>query len=731
MSTHILRSVCYILVFALIFSYTPLVLSEHLQSISIFPQSSHTINVNLESPGKSYVLSGEFDDTDDFLKCTVLWMAKDNLVRTDVYDKQSDKLFWLLYAPATADHCIVELQNTGNRSIKIINFDFSQKLVSAYGEIMEVSDAVDITEPMTPEEYWSLFPPLELPYQNRKICNNSILRQFFDFGFTNTLEYGFDVTEKADEMLNLPVKNDMLGKKVEKDQPYIIAGDIKYNPIMKDHYIYSNRYYPRRMHDYLEQYFTPAYILSKDEKYLNRMEELLDFLMYSKWEKDGSNKFVQDVFPDDYTPHPEWFGAFDYLFDWEWLDGYRYLWSLHEADHHVCSSIAGMFVTAYQITGKEEYFNTAYDFVYNQFPQYGFHKGVYKGQVYYWTEYNPTGLSLGNPINDATDNICALTASACAKVAYFTDDPVLKARFLELARGLLWYMVREFDYDGWFYYDGAENPINQRKAVSHDTVCLRYAFTALAYLYKAGADIDLLLERFDEIDRELSQKSEFVKPLGDFRVYKLYEGDLVRGNNIYFTTFIKVKTNGANNIMFSDAVPLSFKARNYMNIRISKINPPDENNPDYTIGEDIVYTMKKGQLYQGIRIPFELSRGDIIRIGYELICTETIEKVKINASSPKITATISSDSVKSTVTITTNARGNTFNMPFNENTIVNPTNFLSLTAMINFPFDDESCVVLQDHLQPKCIEYKENRFQYNMELYMLKPLIRRENMKIE
>src|SRR5690606_13070806 len=139
-------------------------------------------------------------------------------------------------------------------------------------------------------------------------------------------------------------------------------------------------------------------------------------------------------------------------------------------------------VNSYELYNDPSYLKMARDFVYNQIPRYGFHKGVWNGEVYYWTEYNPSGAEDGKPVNDSTDNVIALVADAVAKVGYHEQDPVLRSQLLEYARGLLWYMVREFTTDGRFYYDGAENPINTRKSVSHDLASVLHSYIALAYL---------------------------------------------------------------------------------------------------------------------------------------------------------------------------------------------------------------------------------------------------------
>ncbi len=682
---------------------------ETADNIFLFPKSKKTFVVELKSPGKSYVLSCDISPTGSDIECSIKWRVNNEIIRTDfkIINASDNKIFWLIYAPAASDNAIIDLTVIGNSNIKLINLKFSHELVSGFGEVMEVTDIEDINEPMEPDEFWSLFPVLDLPHRDRKIHLNPLLRQYFDVGFIYELDFGFDVTEKTDKFMNLPIRFGMLGQNISEPEPYIIAGDIKHNPIMRSHFHYSKRYYPRRQNDYLGLYFLPSYVLSQNQKYLTRAEELFDFFKYSRWEKDGTNSFVKDCYPKDYTLHPEWFAGFDYLFDWQWLDGYGYFWKYHEPDHHVNSAIASCFVTAFQLTGKEEYFKYAFDFVYNQFPRYGFHKGIYKGHVYYYTEYNPTGLSLGNPINDSTDNVVSLAASACATIGYYVKDPVLKGRLFELTRGFLWYLVREYDYDKWFYYDGAENPLNPRRYVSHDMAAMRFAFSALSYLYKAGADIEELLCKFNEIDNNITKNSEVFKKIGHFRLYKIYEGTLKKGNPVRIINFIKIKTNDTHKAYFSDDIPEGFIASGNFYIRISKLDPPDNNKKDFTIREDIVYTISKEQLATGVLIPFELLRGDELRISYELTCNKDFIDVEKNTDS-KISAVINNGTNNYSVEATTSNSviGDiTYSMPFNIKSIINGANFVSFAAMLNYPLSDEINVSLIDKPAPEAVPY--------------------------
>jgi|ERR1017187_7704283 hypothetical protein len=84
-------------------------------------------------------------------------------------------------------------------------------------------------------------------------------------------------------------------------------------------------------------------------------------------------------------------------------------------------------------------------------PRHGFHSGVWNNHTYYWTEYDPTGALVGNPINDATTNVQSLAAVAVAKAAYYETDATLQKEYPAYAKGLLWCRVRQYTTDGRWY----------------------------------------------------------------------------------------------------------------------------------------------------------------------------------------------------------------------------------------------------------------------------------------
>jgi len=201
-----------------------------------------------------------------------------------------------------------------------------------------------------------------------------------------------------------------------------------------------------------------------------------DYLLYSQYQEDGSNQFVRKFYPKRTGLMANgtgraWRGGYDYV-RLGMADAYGYRWA------HSRTTMSARFMwgrdPGLAFTG-ETALRSAEEFFYNQVPRYGYHAGTWNGRRYYWTEYNPSGP--GNPTRDATDNVNALVALAAANLGFEKNDQ----RLLEFARGLLWYCVREWTTDGRWFYDGAENPINSRKAESHDLVVIDQGMLAVGY----------------------------------------------------------------------------------------------------------------------------------------------------------------------------------------------------------------------------------------------------------
>ena len=54
------------------------------------------------------------------------------------------------------------------------------------------------------------------------------------------------------------------------------------------------------MGDWILDAFGPAYLLTGNERYLRRIRDFADYLLYSQYQEDGSNQFVRDFYPAEY-----------------------------------------------------------------------------------------------------------------------------------------------------------------------------------------------------------------------------------------------------------------------------------------------------------------------------------------------------------------------------------------------------------------------------------------------
>ncbi len=405
----------------------------------------------------------------------------------------------------------------------------SKTLHDGFGNPFQVTDVVDIGDPMSPEKFRSLIKPSRKLGKSTNPWLNPVIRNYF-FGRYWTHEGAADPIKSADELLALPHEVGSLGKEVNSLHPMVIADDIPFHPIMRRWHTYSSRYYPRRMHDWIVGSFQPAFLLTGKKEYEERIREMLSFMLYSQYQSDGHNQFVKDFFPADYAKISQngnakrWIGGWDYLFDWEWLDGYGYQWSLHEPDHHVGANMALAALQGWLLNGDMKYFESADSFFTHQMPEFGFHSGIWKNHKYYWTQYGRSGSPKSG--TSATDNIQALVARTAAMLGYFKKDPVL----LEYARGLLWYQVREITTDGRWYYDGAENPMNIRRFKSHEGVVLNDALSTLAYLIKAGMPMDEFIEPLGRAVVWYRENYDTMLPENNFQVWKTFSG----GNTVIY-----------------------------------------------------------------------------------------------------------------------------------------------------------------------------------------------------
>jgi len=175
-------------------------------------------------------------------------------------------------------------------------------LIDVRGRPIAVSDVVDIGEQLPPDEFWKRFVPASPHARPERPANpwtDPAVRAYF-FG-----KVPLDAPAQSDRYLELPRRRGFLGKPVKGLQPpplsalpqrdkLVVADDIPYLPILRDHGEFSGTYYPRRMGDWIIDAFGPAYLLTGDDRYLRRIRDCADYLLYSQYQEDGSNQFVRE-----------------------------------------------------------------------------------------------------------------------------------------------------------------------------------------------------------------------------------------------------------------------------------------------------------------------------------------------------------------------------------------------------------------------------------------------------
>jgi hypothetical protein len=571
-------------------------------------------------------------------------------------------------------------------------------LTDAWGNLLPVTHTDDLPMEILPAEFWSMIPSAVLSPPSDTLWTDSFLRYYY-FGLENDGYSSLDKPKRVDDRdASLIHLNPTVGVEVPPDGPtMVIADDIPYHPLVSSKSPYSNKYYARGNGGQLYTNYIPAYALTHDVKYLDRAKELANFMRYSQYTADGDNDFTRIHYPSDWSEitargdHLDWIGGWDYQFDWTWTDAYGYTFDLHSPDHHVGSMLASGMVYLYNYSGNINDLNSAYDFVYNQFSRYGYHSGLYQGRRYYWTGYNPDANGTpddgSRPIWDATDNVMGMTARAAAQVGYHKND----ARMLEYARGLLWYLVREFNTDGRLYYDGAENPKNARRSESHEVVTLWQAMQALPYLMKAGVDVTEEKNGIEQMVKWYIANHEYYGSMQYVRANKVYEGNLAPNEQLAVATYVQATNTALNEVKWFDSTGTGYSVSDPLDVRISRLNPPSGSNSNWTIdaNQDKVYRISPSQLSSGIVMPWTMQQGDVYRISYQ---------VTTDANYDPAVHAMPQGSFGVFVTAPDGNREyrgvGVYTQPTSIATRVTASNFLSFPAQILFPFSSETNVTV-------------------------------------
>lgn len=511
-------------------------------------------------------------------------------------------------------------------------------LVDVLGRPITVERVEDHSLPLPPVEFWSRVPaaPTDPATAGRSLWSYPLLRRQLAAVDVST------PGRVSDFHRNLRRLDPCLGVDVDIDDPdarVVIAADIAHTPPATAHPLatgsYSRSYYPRRIGDWLNQDFIPASLISGEESIANRLNELLEFAHYSQYDEEGQNGFVADHDPGAHCElhlsgrAQQWAGGWDYVFDWSWLDSYGYQWQLHEPDHHVNSDIAVAMVRAYEATGDLRHLAAAELFVERQIPRYGWHTGLWRDRRYYWTEYGPSGP--GHPDRDATVNIQALVARAVAMTGFYADD----RRRLEYARGLLWYCIREWVSDGRWYYDGAENPVKTRAAISHDLAVLLPLLGTLPYLLRAGIALDeelgVLTEAYEYYLDHLDEEPLLAVRSGQLAKLR---PERIDGEDWQVTSFFTANRRSTG-MIFRDLVPSETTELAALPVRIETF---DWNLGDPTVGADhgrMIMT-NPTRLRAGLELELRLQPGDLVRISYPVHTTSDLATSRIGPSAVEV-----------------------------------------------------------------------------------------------
>ena len=339
-----------------------------------------------------------------------------------------------------------------------------------------------------------------------------------------------------------------------------IALDLPFHPVVMTWSHYARTLWPHMCGLLLDTYRQAA-MFSASEQVRARFLELADFAVWSQYDETGHSALL-DRLGIEYRPDPEAQGGWP-THDFGWIDGSGYDTPPYEPSHHMDAMTALGLIGAYEVSGEEKYLAAAETFVRRQAEWFGLHPGEHEGKPTLWTEYNPT--TGGRPQYDAVDNIIALFAAPTAAVGYHRGD----AELLRWTEEFLWWMCKELDLDGRWYYMGTEwweegGPIHgqaRRDTISHESACIRYSCWAYQYLRSAGI-------RRPDIEQRLTDAAIFYSARPAARARKLVDVSAIApGQEVGFTSFILL-TNYADRVLVKDYLPTGWERPAQMEVTI-------------------------------------------------------------------------------------------------------------------------------------------------------------------
>ncbi|WP_020617926.1 X2-like carbohydrate binding domain-containing protein [Paenibacillus daejeonensis] len=503
----------------------------------------------------------------------------------------------------------------------------------------DIEMAYDWSNEIPPDVYWSLIPEATTtPAQGSVWTSELVRRHFFGLDGYYYLNAYSPINNKLalGQLSTLPVTVGVAAG--PNDPSSVFAGDLPYNPIVSptgpgNEYYQGGNQSAAGNHAVMNR-------LTGDPSFRDRSDDMVNFSFYTQYTPDGDNDFVRNHYPDEWQTlldtgrNVAYRGGWDYKFNWNWTNVYGYTYPKHSPDGHVNAQIGARLIHAYHVNGDPELLDAVYDYAYYQFPRTGFNKGSYRGRTYYYTGYGPstTGIpdDASNPLGDASDNVNAAKAHLLAQLGYLKQD----AKMLELARGLLWYLVREYEYDRAFFYDAAENPLNTTRAVldqSHEIMLVWDAMHAFAYLKEAGVEIgpeeDVWLDAYDMT----AETGLWYQGSRHLKALKAYDGTLAPDETLTVVTYVQVNGEGQYaDVVWFDELGTETVRPASLDVRVSRVVPPTSGEPDWTVdpSRDAVLTVMPELLEtEGMVLPWSLAKGEMYRIAYDVTLTPDFDRL--------------------------------------------------------------------------------------------------------